>query len=168
LFSRQIEGNVDLWLMDADGTNERQITNTPEWPEGGAFILADNETIIYRAWKTEDEGQRGLDMQISTIKTDGTGLKHITGDDATHWAPYPSLDGKYFAYIKVLPPHNYEIFLRNLETGEERQLTFNKAFDGFPVISHDGKTLSFSSSRYAKEGERKLYLSLMDLTSIIF
>ena len=166
LFGRQIDGKMDLWLMDADGTNERQVTHTDDWQEGGAFIMSDNETIIYRAWKREDEGQRGLNMQISTIKIDGKGMKHITGDDATHWAPYPSPDGKYFAYIKVLPPHNYEIFIRNLETNEEQQLTFNEAFDGFPVISHDGKTLSFSSSRDAKEGERKLYLYLMDISSL--
>lgn len=166
LFSRQIDGKVDLWLMDADGTNQRQITHTDDWQEGGAFIMPDNETIIYRAWKKEDEGQRGLNMQISTIKIDGTGMKHLTGDDATHWAPYPSPDGKYFAYVKVLPPHNYEIFIRNIETGNEKQLTFNKAFDGFPVISHDGKILSFSSGRGTKEGTRSLYLYLMDISSL--
>ena len=165
LFSRQIDGKVDLWLMDADGTNERQVTHTDDWQEGGAFIMPDNETIIYRAWKREDEGHRGLNMQISTIKVDGTDLKHVTDYNSTHWAPYPSPDGKYFAYVKVLPPHNFEIFLRNLETGDERQLTFNKAFDGFPVISHDGKTLSFSSGRDAN-GERKLYLYLMDISSL--
>ena len=166
LFGRQIDGKMDIWLMDADGSNQRQITHTDDWQEGGAFIMPDNETILYRAWKREDEGKRGKDMQIFTIKTDGSDMKQITHESGTHWAPFPSPDGKYFAYVKMLPPHNFEIFMRNLETGKEQQLTFNEAFDGFPVISHDGKTLSFSSGRDAKEGERKLYLYLMDISSL--
>lgn len=165
LFGRQIDYKMDLWLMDADGTNERQVTFTDDWQEGGAFIMPDNETILYRAWKKEDEGKSSKDMQIFTIKTDGSEFKQITFESGTHWAPYPSPDGKYFAYVKILPPHNFEIFLRNLETGEEMQLTYNEYFDGFPCISHDGKTLSFSSGRDSN-GERKLYLYLMDISSL--
>ena len=165
LFGRQIDYKMDLWLMDADGTNEHQVTFTDDWQEGGAFIMPDNETILYRAWKREDEGKRSKDMHIFTIKTDGTDIKQITHESGTHWAPYPSPDGKYFVYVKILPPHNFEVFLRNLETGEEQRLTYNESFDGFPTISHDGKTLSFSSGRDA-HGERKLYLYLMDISSL--
>lgn len=155
LFGRQVDGKMDLWVMDGDGTNEKQITFTDDWQEGGAFIMADNKTIIYRAWKKEDEGKRSKDMHIFTIETDGTNMKQITHESGTHWAPYPSVDGKYFVYVKILPPHNFEIFLRNLETGKEQQLTYNESFDGFPTISHDGNTVSFSSGRDAN-GERKL------------
>lgn len=165
LFGRQIDFKMDLWIMDADGSNEYQITFTDDWQEGGAFIMPDNETIIYRAWKMEDEGKRSKDMHIFTIKTDGADNKQITHESGTHWAPYPSPDGKYFAYVKILPPHNFEVFLRNLETGDEKRLTYNDSFDGFPTISHDGKTLSFSSGRDAN-GERKLFLYLMDISSL--
>ncbi|MCK5535562.1 MAG: PD40 domain-containing protein [Bacteroidales bacterium] len=165
LFGRQVDTKMDLWIMDADGSNEKQITFTDDWQEGGAFIMPDNETIIYRAWKQEDEGKRSKDMHIFTIKTDGSEFKQITHESGTHWAPYPSPDGKYFAYVKILPPHNFEVFIRNLETGEEQQMTYNESFDGFPVISHDGKTLSFSSGRDAN-GERKLYMYLMDISSL--
>jgi len=166
LFGRQIEGKMDLWLMDADGTNQRQITHTPEWQEGGAFYLPDNKTIIYRAWKISDQGKRGVPMAIFTINEDGTNLKQITDAETTNWSPFPAPDGKHFVFVKVLPPHNFEIFLMNLETKKQRRLTFNEAFDGFPVISPDGKTLSFSSSRRAKPGERKLSLFLMDISSL--
>ena len=166
LFSRQIDGNVDLWLMDPDGSNQRQLTFTPDWQEGGSFFMPDNETIIFRAWKKEVEGQRGMPMTIFTIKDDGTGLKQITHDEGTNWAPFPAPDGKHFVFVKVLPPHNFEIFLMNLETGEQKQLTFNKAFDGFPVISPDGQTMAFASSRDAAPGERSLTLYLMDVSSL--
>ncbi len=166
LFGRMIDGKMDLWLMLPDGSNQHQITHTPEWQEGGAFFMPDNETIICRAWKRSDQGQRGLPMAIFTFKDDGTDRKQITDAETTNWAPFPALDSKHFVFVKVLPPHNYEIFLMNMETGKQQQLTFNKAFDGFPAISPDSKTLSFSSSRGAKPGERKLSLFLMDISSL--
>jgi Tol biopolymer transport system component len=66
----------------------------------------------------------------------------------------------------MLPPHNFEIFLMNLESGEQRRLTYNDAFDGFPAISPDGKTMAFSSSREAPEGERSLFIHTMDISSL--
>ena len=165
LFGRQIDGKMDLWVMEPDGNNQRQVTFTAEWQEGGAFYLHDNETIIFRAWKIADQKKRGMPMTIFTIKDDGTGLKQITHDDGTNWAPFPSPNGKYFVFVKVLPPHNYEVFLMSLETGEQTRLTYNDAFDGFPVLSPDGNLLTFSSNRDAAPGEKKLTLYLMDVSS---
>ncbi len=167
LFSRQKEGEVDLWKIRPDGSEEQQITFTRGWQEGGAFYLPDSETILYRAWERKDEGQRGMPMTIFTIKHDGSDLTQITFDKGTNWAPHPGPDGKHFVFVKVLPPHNFEIFLMNMDTGEQTQLTHNKAFDGFPVLSPDGQSMMFSSSRDAKPGERTLSLYIMDISSIM-
>lgn len=166
LFGRQIEGKMDLWRMRPDGSEEFQITHTPEWQEGGSFYMPDNETILFRAWKITDQGQRGLPMTIFTIKHDGTDLRQITQDPGTNWAPYPAPDGEHFAFVKVVPPHNYEIHMMNIKTGEQTRLTYSDAFDGFPSISPDGKTLCFSSSRDTPPGERWLTLYLMDISSL--
>ena len=56
--------------------------------------------------------------------------------------------------------------LLNLQTGEDKRLTFQPSFDGFPSISPDGKLLAFSSSREAKPGKRSLSLYLMDITPL--
>jgi TolB protein len=165
LFTRQIDGKLDLWTMRPDGSNQKQITFTPEWQEGGSFFI-DNETIIFRAWDIKDQAQRGMPMSIFTIKADGSDRKRITNDAGTNWAPHPAPDGEHFVFVKVLPPRNYEIFLRSLKTGEEIRLTYNDGFDGFPVLSPDGKLLSFDSSRDAKPGERKLRPYLMDVSSL--
>lgn len=165
LFSRQLEGKLDLWLMKPDGSEQKQITFTPEWQEGGSFFW-DNETIIYRAWDIKDQAQRGMPMSIFTIRMDGTGTKKITNDAGTNWAPFPAPDGEHFVFVKVLPPHNYEIYLMSLKTSEQTRLTFNDAFDGFPVISPDGNLLSFDSNRDAENGDRKLRPYIMDISSL--
>ncbi len=166
LFARQIDGKCDLWVMNSDGTNERQVTFTDEWQEGGAFYLKDSKTIIYRAWLRKDEGERGMPMTIFTIKDDGTDFKQITHDDGTNWAPYPAPDGDHFVFVKVLPPFNFEIYLMSLSTGKQTRLTYSDAFDGFPAISSDGKLLTFSSSRDKPKGVRTLTPYLMDISSL--
>lgn len=165
LFTRQIDGKLDLWKMRPDGTEQQQITFTPEWQEGGSFYL-DHETIICRAWRIKDQAQRGMPMSIFTLKEDGSERKRITFDAGTNWAPHPAPDGEHFVFVKLLPPHNYEVYMMSLKTGVQTRLTDNDAFDGFPVISPNGTLLTFSSNRNAKPGEHKLRPYLMDISSL--
>lgn len=165
-FTRQVDGKLDLYRMRPDGSGEVQITRTAEWQEGGAVYLPDSETLIFRAWRIEDQGRRGLPMTIFTIRHDGTGLRQITDEPGTNWAPYPAPDGRHFVFVKLLPPTNFEIFLMNLDTKAQRRLTYHEGFDGFPAISPDGKLMAFASSRDARPGERKLYTRLMDISSL--
>ncbi len=165
LYTRQIDGKLDLWVMNTDGSNDHQITFTNQWQEGGSFFI-DNETILYRAWKITDQGQRGMPMTIFTIKSDGSNTKQITEEDGTNWAPHPAPDGEHFVFVKVLPPHNFEVYLMSTKTGEQTRLTYNDAFDGFPVLSPDGKLLTFSSNRDEEKGVRRLSPYLMDVSSL--
>jgi TolB protein len=107
-----------------------------------------------------------MPMSIFTMKQDGSERKRITTDEGTNWAPHPAPDGDHFVFVKVFPPRNYEVFVMSLKTGEQKRLTYSDAFDGFPVISPDGKLLTFSSNRDAKAGERKLRPYLMDISSL--
>lgn len=167
LFGRQIDGKMDLWRMRPDGSNQIQITHTPGWQEGGAFYMPDSEHIILRAWKIEDQAKRGKPMTIFTIKHDGSDLKAITHDNTTNWAPHPSPDGKHFVFVKIMPSHNFEVFLMNMETGKQTRLTFDKAFDGFPAFSPDGKTICFSSTRDVKKNVRGMSIYLMDINPVL-
>lgn len=167
LFGRQTDGKMDLWRMRPDGSDEQQITRTPEWQEGGAFYMPDGETIITRAWRIEDEAiERARPMQLFTVKHDGSQMRQITHDPGMHWAPFPAPDGRHVAYVRLAPPRNFDVYVRDLETGEEKQLTRWDGFDGFPSFSPDGRWMAFASSRENKPGERTLRTYVMDVSSL--
>ena len=167
LFGRQAAGKLDLWRMRPDGSRQTQITHLEGQQPGGAFYLGDNQTILFRAWKQADEGKKGgLPMDLYTIRDDGTHLRQLTHDGGTNWSPYPAPDGHHYVFVKVLPPHNFELFLGNLDNDEQTRLTYHEGFDGFPVISPDGHWLLFASSREATPGTRALTLFLMDISSL--
>jgi TolB protein len=167
LFGRQTAGKMDLWRIRPDGSEEVRITHLDGWEPGGAFYLPDDRTIIFRAWRSGDHLKPGIPpMSIFTVKDDGSELRRITDDDGTNWAPYPAPDGRHFAFVKLLPPRNFEIFIGDLHGTRQVRLTYHEAFDGYPAISPDGRSLLFSSSRDAKPGERAMTLYLMDISSL--
>ncbi len=167
LFTRMTGGELDLWRMRPDGSDSFQITATPDLQEGGSFYLPDGEHIVFRAWRREDQGQRGMPMTIYTIRDDGSELHQVTRDEGVNWAPHPSPDGIHIVFVKLLPRGNFEIYLMDMESSEQTRLTYDEGFDGFPSFSPDGHTISFSSSRGMPEGSRRLSIYLMDIGELL-
>lgn len=167
VFGRQIDGEMDLWRMRPDGTDEQRITFTEDWQEGAPFYLPDNETILMRAWKRSDiaAGVKPTPMTVFTIKHDGTELTPRTFDREMNWAPYPAPDGRHYVYVRIIENNNWEVFLGDLAGGEPVRLTYNASFDGFPSLSPDGTKMLFARS----EGKRfmaGLYTWVMDVSSL--
>jgi len=57
VFGRQIEGNMNLWRIRPDGSDEQQVTFTKDWQPGAPFYLPDNETIMFRARLASEYGK---------------------------------------------------------------------------------------------------------------
>jgi dipeptidyl aminopeptidase/acylaminoacyl peptidase len=177
VFGRQIDGNMDIWLMKSDGTGEKQLTFTPDWQEGAPYFLPDNRTIIFRAWQRsvtaelkrirEQTGQRNqTPMTIFTMNIDGSNVVPRTFTNDMNWAPFPAPDGRHFAYVRIGEGNNWDVYLGDLSGVEPpRRLTWSPSFDGFPAISPDGKKLLFTRSK----GQRfmaDLYTHVMDISSL--
>jgi len=168
VFTRQVDGALDLYMMNLDGTGERKLTDTPDWQEGAPFFLPDSKTITTRAWSRALYGtRRPTPMTIFTINTETGERIQRTHDDWMNWAPYPAPDGRHYVFVRPLldNPSNWEIFLGDLEGGEPVRLTFNDSFDGFPSISPDGTKMLFARS----EGPgfmAGLYTYVMDISSL--
>jgi TolB protein len=163
-FGRQIDGNMDIWVMRSDGTDERQVTTTEDWHEGAPFFMQDNEHIIFRAWLAEDFGEvKPTPMTIFTIKKDGTNWRRHTFDRGMNWHPHPAPDGKHYVYVKAME-HNWEIYLGNLETGEHRRLTFSDKINILATVSPDGTKMNWG--RATGNGFASIRTHIMDVSSL--
>jgi hypothetical protein len=67
------------------------------------------------------------------------------------WAPYFHPSGDYVVFAtSVLGFRNFELYMVDAEGAREPvRVTYSEGFDGLPVFSPDGKTLSWSSARTA-------------------
>ncbi|MDP2324376.1 MAG: hypothetical protein Q8N51_10140, partial [Gammaproteobacteria bacterium] len=176
VFGRQTNGNMDIWRMKSDGTEETQLTSTPDWQEGAPYFLPDNQTILYRAWqhsvKSEfdrirrETGERNqTPMTIFTMNVDGSNVQPRTFTSDMNWAPFPAPDGRHFVYVRIGEGNNWDVYLGDLAGGEPRRLTFSPTFDGFPSISPDGKKMLFTRSQ-GKRFMSDLYTHVMDISSL--
>jgi Tol biopolymer transport system component len=171
VFTRQIDGKLDIWMMNSDGTNEHQITHTDIWQEGAPFFLPDNKTLTMRAWKRKkkdpDAGHEMTLMTVFTVDTDTGEATPITTDAWMNWAPYPTPDGKHYVFVRPLKdnPMNWEVFLGSIDGSAPVRLTYNDSFDGFPSVSPDGTKMLFTRS-VGKGFMSDLYTYAMDISSL--
>ena len=82
--------NVELWVMNADGSDQRQITRLgganfgPSWtPDGKGIIFSSNHKY-----------PRSSNFDLYIVSLDGSGLKQITTDAGFDGFPMFSPDGK--------------------------------------------------------------------------
>jgi Tol biopolymer transport system component len=134
---------ADIYTMRADGSETRQLTETPGY-DGGPFFFADGSRILWRRFDEE-----GLIADIWTMNPDGTDQKQITDFGSMSWAPYAHPSGTYvFFASNKLGFENFEIFIVDVKGLKEPvRVTTTPGFDGLPVPSPDGAQLSWTSNR---------------------
>jgi TolB protein len=81
---------MEIWIMNADGTNQRQVTNL-----GGAnfapYFTPDGRRIIFASNHTNP---RGRDFDLYLVALDGSGLERVTTHADFDSFPMFSPDGK--------------------------------------------------------------------------
>jgi TolB protein len=90
-----IEPNVfEIWVMNADGTNKRQVTNLKA-ASFAPYFFPDGRRIIF-ASNVGDAKGRNFDLYA--INTDGTNLERLTYNDTFDGFPMFSPDGKQLVF----------------------------------------------------------------------
>ena len=144
----------DIYIMDADGSNVRRLTNAPGY-DGGPFFSPDGERVLWRRFDAS-----GMNADIFTMKLDGSDVRRLTDFKAMSWAPFFHPSGKYVVFTSnKLGFENFELFLVDAAGGREPvRVTFTPGFDGLPVFSPDGKKLSWASGR-TSDGKSQIFLA---------
>ncbi len=145
----------EIYVMNADGTDERRLTVTesgnnlfPKWsPNGKRIAFHNNRLEIGRS-------------EIFLIDADGTGLTRLThmtelglGAVNATWSP----DGNQIAFNSVINP---DIYVINVDGTGLTQLTDHPSSTR-PDWSPDGRTIAFNSNR---DGNPEIYVMNADGT----
>ncbi len=138
---------IDLFIMDADGSNVRQLTDVPGY-DGGPFFSPDGKRVCWRRFS-----ENGATAEVYSMKVDGTDVKRLTGIGAMSWAPFFHPSGDYLIFTTNKHGFaNFELYLVRADgEGEPVRVTYTDGFDGLPVFLPDGETLSWTSNRTAQK-----------------
>lgn len=144
----------DIYIMDADGSNQRRLTTIPGY-DGGPFFSPDGQRIIWRRFD-----KTGAIADVYTMKTDGSDERRLTDFKAMSWAPYFHPSSKYVIFTaNKLGFSNFELYLVDVAGEHEPvRVTYTDGFDGLPVFSPDGKQLCWTSVRVGA-GKGQLFLA---------
>jgi len=89
-FRRRTDGNSDIWVMNADGSDQRQLTDDPafdgdpQWsPDGTEILFTTDRVGNYDIW---------------VMNVDGSGQTPLTDHPADDEYPAWSRDGEYIAF----------------------------------------------------------------------
>ena len=97
-------------------------------------------------------------MEIFTIRPDGEARVQVTDLGGANFAPYFFPDDQRIIFATNhhnpagKPGLNFDLFACDLDGGNLEQITtfddgLGRQFDSFPMFSHDGRFLAFSSNR---------------------
>lgn len=130
VYASTASGGNDIWIMNADGTEQRQLTRDARInidpavsSDGNQIIFASNRGGAFHLWKMDAEGGN------QTRLTNG----------GSEWWPSCTPDGQWVVYTSFASgqPTLWRVSVRG---GEPTQLT--NGFTMLPAVSPDGKWIA--------------------------
>ncbi len=156
VFQSNRDGNTEIYVMDADGSNQTRITNNtvpdvqPRWSPDGTKIAFSS----VRA----PSGQ-----EIWVMNADGTGQTQLTTAAGLDSTPAWSPDGTKIAYSAVgAGGFNLDVFVMNADGTNVVNLTNDFGGDSSPFWSPDGTKIAFDSTR---AGNSEIFIMNADGTN---
>jgi TolB protein len=154
VFVSDRDGDYDLYLMEADGDNLRQLTQNdvtdriPSWSPDGAWIV----------FSSDPRGDGSHD--IYQIRPDGSDLTLVYTDGLRNSHPRWSADDRYLIFTGGVPTEGstWDIMRLDRRSSEALELTINGQRDWSPVFMPDDQGIL-----YLTEGEGDAAFATMQL-----
>jgi len=85
---------LEIWVMNADGSNKRQVTRNGR-ANFAPFFFPDGKRVIFASNMADPKGR---DFDLYLINVDGTGMERITYNDTFDGFPMFSPDGRKLVF----------------------------------------------------------------------
>lgn len=138
----------EIYVMNADGTGLKRLTFTdPAQQEVSPAISPDGKYVLFNTADTADV--ENWDLYL--VETQGSAPRRLTHTTACEYWPSWSPDGTKIVFARTsscLSGGNSDVWMLDLKTGTERNLTSNPGRDDWGgVWSPDGRRIVFSSNK---------------------
>lgn len=151
----------EIYMMNADGQNPINLTQSVEKPDLGSSWSPDGKQIAF--------GSSELFVQedifrsdIWVMDVDGGNSHNLTKHDAQDVAPAWSPNGNWIAFSSDRDG-NREIYVMDSDGANPINLTNHPARDGGPAWEPDGKLIAFTSDRDKKdEADKNIEIYVMN------
>jgi TolB protein len=130
LYTSSESGNPDIWIMDGDGRNHKQLTFDPHTD----FQPVASPDGLYVAFISDRAGA----LNIWLMNIDGSNLKQLTKGGGAE-SPSFSADGKWIVYSDF---GHGQLNLWKVPTGGGNPLQITDKAAWSPVISPDGRLIA--------------------------
>jgi imidazolonepropionase-like amidohydrolase/Tol biopolymer transport system component len=155
-FTSDAGGGDNIWTMNVDGSNAKQITtesfrllNNSTWTPDGKYVIARKHFTSTRSlgageiWMYHINGKGGL--QITKRKNDQQDVNEPCISPDGEWLYYSEdvYPGGFFQYNKNPNSQIYVINRKNLITGKTERVTGGPGGATSPQLSRDGTKLAF-------------------------
>lgn len=123
------DGNSEVYLMNPDGTNQRNLTNNPANDNEISFS-PDGSQILFIS------DRDGSVFHLFIMNSDGTNVRQLTTGTQDEWGPIFTPDSTQILFFRTTT-NGDEIFIMNADTTNQRQLTNNNVGDVMPSMTPD-------------------------------
>jgi hypothetical protein len=151
VFSRIMQGNADIWRMNADGSGLVRLTRHAGADEDPAWS-ADGEKIAFSSDRTGDE-------EIYSMRIDGTGLQRLTTRPGWDRDPVWSPNNDRIAFVSDLdggPEASWQISSVRPDGSDMRRVVGQEAYEDNlaldPDWSSDGTRIAWGRPDYPHHG----------------
>ena len=152
----------EIYVMNADGSNPINLTQSPERADGVSSWSPDGRQIAFTSAELFNENILA-NSDIFVMDADGANPINLTNHHALNQTPDWSPDGKRIAFASNREG-NWEIHLMDADGANPINLTNHPARDGRPDWSPDGLQITFTSDR---DGNLEIYAINADGTNPI-
>jgi Tol biopolymer transport system component len=135
-FQSSRDGNEEIYVMRADGTNQTRLTTDPRRDVHPAFS-SDGKRLTFTIRRPEASGD-----EIYVMNADGTNQTGLTHHTTSSFQSVFSPDGTKIAFVSSRDG-NPEIYTMNSDGTDQSRLTNTTANEVRPAFSPDGKKIAF-------------------------